>query len=153
MGTGRDRADREGDRRTAARGGGPADTRRPDRQRLDDLVAQLGGAPRRRAGSWGSTLAQLTREAPRAVVNTVGPFTATGSEAARAWPPGTHYVDVANELPAVRTVLSLDRRAVAGRQVFVTGGGFGVLATESLPGTVTAVLRRPPRRSSGIAQG
>ncbi len=51
---------------------------------------------------------------------------------ASACPPGTHYVDVANELSAVQTVLGLGRRAAAAGQVMVTGAGFGVLGTEGV---------------------
>jgi len=66
------------------------------------------------------------------VVNTVGPFTATAVTVARACPPGTHYVDVANELQAIQEILDLDREAADTGRVFVTGAGFGVLATESV---------------------
>ena len=103
-----------------------------DRERLEGVVAELGGAPRLLAGTLGPALAKLAQDAPAVVVNTVGPFTTTAPEVARACPPGTHYVDVANELPAVERVLELDRQAAAADQTFVTGAGFGVLATESV---------------------
>lgn len=103
-----------------------------DRARLEGIAAALGGAPRLLVGSLGSNLAELARDAPGVVVNTVGPFTTTAPEVARACPPGTHYVDVANELRAVERVLGLDRQAAAAGQVLVTGAGFGVLATESV---------------------
>jgi len=66
------------------------------------------------------------------VVNTIGPFTATAPQIAAVLPAGTHYVDVANELPAVEKILALDAQAAAKGQVLVTGAGFGVLATESV---------------------
>ena len=102
-----------------------------DRERLAGVAAELGAA-RLLAGSLDSTLAELTREAPAVVINTVGPFADTAAKVARACPPGTHYVDVANELPAVQEILALDRQAAAADQVFVTAAGFGVLATESV---------------------
>ena len=50
----------------------------------------------------------------------------------RACPPGTHYVDVANEPAAVSGVLDLHEQAVAANRTLVAGAGFGVLATESV---------------------
>ncbi|CCH89145.1 protein of unknown function [Modestobacter italicus] len=83
------------------------------------------------AGSLDEVLARLAQEAPAVVVNTVGPFDETAVRVARACPPGTHYVDVANELAAVQAVLDLDAEAAATGRVFVTAAGFGALATES----------------------
>ena len=103
-----------------------------DRERLEGVAAELGGAPRLMVGSFGSALAGLARDAPGVVVNTVGPFTSTGVEVARACPPGTHYVDIANEFAAVENIARLDWQAAARDQVLVTGAGFGVLATESV---------------------
>jgi len=103
-----------------------------DRERLEGVAAELGGAPRLLVGSLGSNLATLAQDAPGVVVNTVGPFATTAPEVAGACPPGTHYVDVANELSAVEKILGLDRHAAARDQVHVTGAGFGVLATESV---------------------
>lgn len=103
-----------------------------NRERLEGIVAELGSAPRILVGTLNSTLAELAQDAPAVVVNTVGPFTTNALEVIRACPPGTHYVDVANELLAVEKVLELDREAAAANQVFVTGAGFGVLATESV---------------------
>jgi len=102
-----------------------------NRERLEGVAAELGGAPRLLAGTLDLALAELTGDPPAVVINTVGPFTATGPKVARACPPGTHYVDVANELQAVQDILDLDREAADTGRVFVTGAGFGVLATES----------------------
>jgi len=99
--------------------------------RLSGLAAELGG-PRIVAGSLASTLSVVAASRPGVVVSTVGPFTTTAAHVASVCPPGTHYVDVANELSAVQTVLGLDRRAADAGQVMVTGAGFGVLATESV---------------------
>ncbi len=103
-----------------------------DRIRLEDVASTLGGAPRLIVGTLDVALAELARAAPDVVVNTIGPFTTTAPQVARACPPGTHYVDIANELWATEAILGLDRQAAAAGQVLVTGAGFGVLATESV---------------------
>lgn len=103
-----------------------------NRERLQGVVAELGGAPRLLAGTLNAALAELAQAVPAVVVNTVGPFTTTAPEVARACPPGTHYVDIANELWATEAILDLDREAVGTDRVLVTGAGFGVLATESV---------------------
>jgi len=103
-----------------------------DRGRLEGLVAELGGAPRLLVATLDSALAELAGDPPAVVINTVGPFTTTAARVARACPPATHYVDVANELPAAQAILDLDDEAAATGRVFVTGAGFGVLATESV---------------------
>jgi short subunit dehydrogenase-like uncharacterized protein len=66
------------------------------------------------------------------VVNTIGPFTETAPEIVRACPPGTHYVDLTNEIFAVTGLLGRHDEAVADGRCLVTGAGFGVLATESV---------------------
>ncbi len=103
-----------------------------DRGRLEMAAAGLGGEPRLVEASLDSVAAEMRRDPPAVVVNTVGPFTSTGAVVARACPPGTHYVDVANELAAVQKVLDLDQEAADTGRVFVTGAGFGVLGTESV---------------------
>lgn len=102
-------------------------------ERLAAPAAELGA--RVRTGAVDELLAQLPDAAPAVVVNAVGPFTTTGPAAARACPPGTDYVDVANEIPAFETLLALDGVAAREGRTIVTGAGFGVLAGES------AVLR------------
>lgn len=116
-----------------------------DRGRLAAVAAELGGAPRLLVGSLASNLVRLAEDPPGVVVSTVGPFTRTGVDVARACPPGTHYVDISNELAAFEQILALDRQAAAGRQVFVTGAGFGVLATESVLLRLCAGQPRPAR--------
>jgi len=103
-----------------------------DRGRLDAVAATLDRPPRLMVDGLTAALARLGDEAPGVVVSTVGPFTRTAVEVARACPPGSHYVDVANELGAVEAVLALDDHAKQAGQVLVTGAGFGVLATESV---------------------
>jgi short subunit dehydrogenase-like uncharacterized protein len=114
-----------------------------DRGRLDRLAAELSGTPRLAVGSLESILGQLSRDGsdasdgtddtrPGVVINTVGPFTQTAVQVARACPPGTHYVDIANELAALEGIFALDRMAAADGQVLVAAAGFGVVATESV---------------------
>lgn len=115
------------------------------RERLDELSAELGHRHRVLAGSLESIVSSMTADAPGVVVNTVGPFTSTGLRVARACPPGTHYVDIANEFSAVDDILRLDRQAANAGQVFVTGAGYGVLATESVVLRLCAGRPRPTR--------
>ena len=72
------------------------------------------------------------------VVNLVGPYPETGPAIATACPPGTHYVDLANELDGVRGLLDTHDRAVATGRTVITGAGFGVLGTESVARTLCA---------------
>jgi short subunit dehydrogenase-like uncharacterized protein len=99
-----------------------------DRERLADL----GEERRIVAGSLETVLDELARNAPAVVVNTVGPFTTTAPQVARACPDGTHYVDVANEYGAAASILDLHLAAAGTGRTFVTGAGFGVVATESV---------------------
>lgn len=100
-----------------------------DRERLASVAAGLGDAPRLLVGS---LQAKLAADPPGVVISTVGPFTTTAPQVAGACPPGTHYVDVANEFSAVEKTLNLGTHAAAREQAFVSGAGFGVLATESV---------------------
>lgn len=104
--------------------------RAPDR--LATLAAEMDGTARVLASPLEAALVELAQSAPAAVVNTVGPFTVTAPQVTRACPPGTHYVDMANEFQAVAATLDRHRDAAEANQSFVTGAGFGVLATESV---------------------
>ncbi|MGH3320717.1 MAG: saccharopine dehydrogenase NADP-binding domain-containing protein [Streptosporangiaceae bacterium] len=104
-----------------------------DPARLRGLADKVGGQPRTVvAGSVDAVVAELARSRPAVVVNLIGPFAETGPPIVRACPPGTHYVDLANELFAVTGLLGSHDEAVAAGQSVVTGAGFGVLATESV---------------------
>jgi nucleoside-diphosphate-sugar epimerase len=105
-------------------------------------ILRDGLGPRGRRVSTRQILPELTRSTPAIVINTVGPFTRTAVKVAGACPPGTHYVDVTNELQSVEAILDLDQDAVATGRVLVTGAGFGVLATEGVLLHVCA--DRPP---------
>ena len=102
-----------------------------DAARLASIAAEMGGVDVV-SGSFESLLEQLRRAAPAVVVNTVGPFARTAVPVIQACPPGTHYVDIGNELPGTRAVLDGHERAVADGRTVVTGAGFGMLATESV---------------------
>jgi short subunit dehydrogenase-like uncharacterized protein len=84
------------------------------------------------AASIEDMAAEIQRQQPAVVINTVGPFTTTAGPIVRACLTGSHYVDLANDLPAVAALLDLDQQAVAAGKTLVTGAGFGVTATESV---------------------
>ena len=115
-----------------------------DAGRLTELAASLGDA----AVVWGplaDVLTQLRVAAPAVVVNTVGPFARTANRVLDACPPGTHYVDIGNELPATQAVLARHEDAVRQGSTYVTSAGFGVLATEA-PAVRACAGRMPPTR-------
>jgi short subunit dehydrogenase-like uncharacterized protein len=97
-------------------------------------------------GSLDEVCAKLATEAPAVVINTVGPFAVTAPRVARACPPGTHYVDVANELRAFELLHGMDREAAATGRTLVCGAGFGVLATESILLRLLAAAEETPSR-------
>lgn len=103
-----------------------------DAARLETAAAQVGAARTIVAATLDETAAQIRRQQPAAVVNTVGPFTTTAGPIARACLPGSHYIDLANDLAAVLATLGLDAEARAAGRSLVTGAGFGVTATESV---------------------
>jgi short subunit dehydrogenase-like uncharacterized protein len=113
-----------------------------DPQRLADVAAILGDAAVV-SGSFDELLNQARAAAPAVIVNTVGPFARTAARVLDACPPGTHYVDIGNELAATRAVLDRHGQAVANGSTFVTSAGFGVLATEAAAVRVCADRPRP----------
>jgi len=84
------------------------------------------------AGSIDAVVRELSQSRPAVVINTIGPFSETGLPIARACLPGAHYVDISNELFSVIALLGLHDEASSCGRMFVTGAGFGVLATESI---------------------
>jgi short subunit dehydrogenase-like uncharacterized protein len=85
------------------------------------------------AGSVEATAAEIRRQRPAAVVNTVGPFTRTAPPIIRAClDGGSDYLDLANDLSAVGATLALGDAVAASGRTVVTGAGFGVTATESV---------------------
>jgi len=115
-----------------------------DAARLDNAAAHL-AAPARTvvAASIEDTAAEIQRQQPAVVINTVGPFTTTAGPIVRACLPSSHYVDLANDLPAVVAVLGLGQQATAAGKTLVTGAGFGVTATESVVVQLSQPRRRP----------
>jgi short subunit dehydrogenase-like uncharacterized protein len=98
---------------------------------LTRLAAQLGDCATIEIIESVAKMAEsIARQQPAIVLNLIGPFTRTALPLARACPPGTHYVDLSNELPAVLALLGLHDHARSAGSTFVTGAGFGVLATE-----------------------
>jgi hypothetical protein len=95
------------------------------------------------AASIEDMAAEIQRQQPAVVINTVGPFTTTAGPIARACLTGSHYVDLANDLPAVAALLDLDQQAVAAGKTLVTGAGFGVTATESVVVQLSQQLSQP----------
>ncbi len=99
------------------------------------------------AASIDDMAAAIQRDQPAIVINTVGPFATTAGPIARAClAAGTDYVDLANDVAAVTTVLDLDQAARQANRTLVTGAGFGVTATESL--VVQLVRQQPPGREA-----
>jgi len=114
-----------------------------DAARLGAIAERLGGGTTFKvAGSLPAIIELVASKQPKVVLNTVGPFTHTAVPIARACPPGTHYIDLSNELPAVQAILALHSHAISTGSIFVTGAGFGVLATESI--VLTLCEDRPP---------
>jgi len=113
-----------------------------DPGRLRAAVTDLDGEPRMIVASLSAALSQLGEDPPGVVVSTVGPFTTTAPQVTGALPPGTHYVDVSNELASVERLLEQDAAAATKDQVLVTGAGFGVLGTESV--VLRLCAGRPP---------
>jgi short subunit dehydrogenase-like uncharacterized protein len=84
------------------------------------------------AGSVTAMAAEVRRQRPAVVVNTVGPFTDTAVTIAEACLPGSHYLDLANDVISSTHLLRMHERALAAGRTLITGAGFGVLATESV---------------------
>jgi len=84
------------------------------------------------ANSIEDIAAAISRVKPRVVINTVGPFARTAIAIVNACPPGTHYLDIGNELSQFLPLFAInDELARTGRCV-VLGAGWGVLGTESV---------------------
>lgn len=69
--------------------------------------------------------AEIRRQQPVVVINTIGPSTTTAVLIARACLPGSHHVDLANDVTAVLSLLDLDGAASAAGRTLVTGARFG----------------------------
>ncbi len=103
-----------------------------DAARLEAASARAGGGRTVVAGSVEAMAGEIRRRQPAVVINTVGPFSSTAAPIAQACLPGSHYVDLANDVVAVEAILGLDPAATAAGRSLITGAGFGVTATESV---------------------
>jgi short subunit dehydrogenase-like uncharacterized protein len=115
-----------------------------DRTRLDEVAEGLGGSIRTMPAASLDELTDLVgRARPSVVVNTIGPFSKTAVPLATACLAGSHYVDLANDLESLFGLLGMHDEAVAAGRTFITGAGFGVLATESVVMTLCEGLPTP----------
>lgn len=115
--------------------GGTATLVGRDEERLRTVAADLGLGDDAQvvvADTADRIAAEITRQRPAVVLNTIGEYAATATRIARACLPGGHYLDLANDLVAVPRLLDLHEEAAAGGSTLVTGAGFGVLATEAV---------------------
>ena len=104
-----------------------------DLGRLRALATTIGDELRIVVATSTSAMAeQIAQACPGVVINTIGPFGETAMPLARACPPGTHYVDLSNELTSIIDLLALHDQAASSGRTIVTGAGFGLLATESV---------------------
>lgn len=101
-------------------------------ENTESLESAEGASPVRViVGQLDAVLGRVRAEAPRVVVSTVGPFTTMSPRVVAALPPGTHFVDVANEYTATEALLAAGPQAARSGRTLVGGAGFGVLAVEA----------------------
>ncbi|PRY44896.1 hypothetical protein [Umezawaea tangerina] len=103
-----------------------------DAARLTATAAEYGAARTVVAGTVAEMATEIRRRQPAVVINTIGPFTTTAAPIIQACLPGSHYIDLANDLAALTVVFGFDTAATAAGRTLVTGAGFGVTATESV---------------------
>jgi len=103
-----------------------------DAGRLRDAAARADNGRTVIAGSVESITAEIRRQRPAVVINTIGPFTMTAVPIVRACLPGSDYIDLANDVAAVLATLGLNAAAADAGRTVVTGAGFGVTASESV---------------------
>ncbi|WP_240929586.1 saccharopine dehydrogenase NADP-binding domain-containing protein [Streptomyces coryli] len=119
-----------------------------DAERLRKTAADLGlGSGTKVVAADGADriAAEITRQRPAVVVNTIGDYADTAARIARACMPGGHYLDFANDLYATPRLLDLHDEAAAAGSTLVTGAGFGVLATEAVVAKLCEGLPAPDR--------
>ncbi|MEV3861686.1 saccharopine dehydrogenase NADP-binding domain-containing protein [Streptomyces sp. NPDC050095] len=103
-----------------------------DANRLQ-AAAQQTGSETLLSPTLADTAAEIRRQRPAVVINTVGPFTTTAPgivDACRAG--GSHYIDLANDVAALSAAFEMHDAARQASHTLVTGAGFGVTATESV---------------------
>jgi short subunit dehydrogenase-like uncharacterized protein len=74
----------------------------------------------------------VQRERPRVVVNLLGTYGETAPALARACMPGGAYIDLANDLTALKVLVGMHEEAKRNESTLISGAGFGVLATEAI---------------------
>lgn len=116
-----------------------------DAARLTEAATRAGRGRTVVAGTVEAMAAEIRRQRPAVVVNTIGPFAGTAAPIVDACLPDSDYVDLANDLAAVSTVLGRHEAAAAAGRTLVTGAGFGVTATESVVVTLCADRPAPTR--------
>ena len=84
------------------------------------------------ADSLAAMAAEIRKQQPAVVINTVGPFATTAGPIIEACLPASHYIDLANDVAAVLGTLGRNDGAGTAGRTLVTGAGFGVTATESV---------------------
>ncbi|GAB3921485.1 membrane protein [Microlunatus endophyticus] len=101
-------------------------------ERLAGAASVIGGAARvLQAGSLTATAELIAREQPSVVINTIGPFAETAMPIIDACLPGSHYLDITNEILAMNAVFARHDDAVTAGRSLVTATGFGVLGVEA----------------------
>lgn len=84
------------------------------------------------------------------VLNCVGPFSLSNRPLVEGClRTGTHYLDIAGEVPAVRTVAGYDERAGAAGVSLLPGAGFGVVPTDCLAASLADAV--PSARTLRLA--
>ncbi len=113
-----------------------------DEVSLQALAARIGGSSKVVVTKSTDEITQKLRQAGDAViVNLIGPFAQTALPLINACKGS--YVDISNELSAIRAVLNLHSDAVASNRTLVCGAGWGVLGTESVVLKMCADRRTP----------
>nr|BFF21666.1 hypothetical protein GCM10025730_51870 [Promicromonospora thailandica] len=117
-----------------------------NRGRLERVGATLGlthGPKAVVAGTPEAIAAEISRQRPAVVVNTLGDYARTALPIARACLPGGHYVDLAADVPAMLRLAALHPEAQGAGSTLVTGAGFGVLGTQAVVTMLGEGARRP----------
>jgi len=110
-----------------------------NRGRLEDAAALLPRPARTLVAPSHDAMAVLiATEHPLVVVNALGSYSESATSIAHACLSGGHYVDLANDVPAVSALLALHDEAAAAGSTLITGAGFGVLATEAIVAALCA---------------
>ncbi|MFE7508271.1 hypothetical protein [Promicromonospora sp. NPDC057488] len=101
-------------------------------RRLGENLAPDGGLRVVVGATPAETAAEIARQRPAVVVNTIGDYARTALPVMRACLPGGHYVDLAADLGAMHQLAALGQEAADAGSTLVTGAGFGALGTEAV---------------------